>query len=84
MGRSTVCGILKETCEAIWTALKQEHVRVPSCEAEWVGISKQFEQIWKFPNCIGEDMYIQRLSVHFVLRIHFTYIIQVQSTGSTS
>lgn len=53
MGRSTVCGILKETCEAIWTALKQEHVRVPSCEAEWVGISKQFEQIWNFPNCIG-------------------------------
>ena len=53
MGRSTVCSILKETCEAIWTALKDEYVQAPSCNAEWIGISKQFEQKWNFPKCIG-------------------------------
>ena len=53
MGRSTVCSILKETCEAIWTALQPVYVKAPSCEAEWVGVSRQFEQIWNFPNCIG-------------------------------
>ena len=53
MGRSTVCGILKETCESIWDALQPEYVRAPTTEEEWKGISKQFEMIWNFPNCIG-------------------------------
>lgn len=53
MGRSTVCGIVRETCDAIWSALQPQYVKAPSCEAEWVGVSKQFEQIWNFPNCLG-------------------------------
>lgn len=53
MGRSTVCGIVKDTCEAIWSTLQPEYVKAPSPEAEWKGISKQFEQLWNFPHCIG-------------------------------
>lgn len=82
MGRSTVCSILKETCEAIWTALQPEYVKAPSCEAEWVRVSRQFEQIWNFPNCLGNtgvmiiDHLLQMLCI-------FTYT-QVQSMASTS
>ena len=54
MGRATVCGIIKETCEVIWSALQPEYVRAPSSECEWRGISKQFEQLWNFPHCIGK------------------------------
>ena len=58
MGRSTVCSILKETCEAIWTALQPQYVKAPSSEEEWKGISKQFGQIWNFPNCIGTIQFL--------------------------
>ena len=53
MGRSTVCSILKETCEAIWTVLQPQCVRAPSTNEEWVGVSREFEKLWNFPNCIG-------------------------------
>jgi hypothetical protein len=53
MGRSTICYILRETCEAIWRALQGQYVKVPTNEEEWIGVSKQFEKIWNFPNCIG-------------------------------
>ena len=55
IGRSTVCGILKETCEAIWSTLQPQYVAAPSCEAEWVGVSKEFEKLWHFPHCVGEE-----------------------------
>ena len=54
LGRSTVCGILKETCEAIWKVLMPEYVRAPGSMLEWEGVSNQFERIWNFPHCIGE------------------------------
>ena len=44
--------IVKETCEVIWEVL-QEFVRAPSSEAEWEGISRQFQQVWNFPHCLG-------------------------------
>ena len=53
MGRSTVCGIVKDACEAIWEALHPDFVRMPSNMEEWLGASRQYEQIWNFPNCIG-------------------------------
>ena len=53
MGRSTVCMIVKETCEVIWKVLQPQYVRAPLNAEEWKGVSKQFEQIWNFPNCTG-------------------------------
>ena len=32
-----------------------EYVKVPSTEIEWVRVSRDVEQIWNFPNCIGMD-----------------------------
>ena len=46
MGRSTVCGILKDTCEATWNVLMPQFVRAPATTVEWEGVSRQFEQMW--------------------------------------
>ena len=53
MGKSTVCMIVDEVCEAIWDALHSDLVKIPSNEEEWLGVSRQFEQSWNFPNCVG-------------------------------
>ena len=53
MGKSTVCMIVDEVCEAIWNALHADFVKIPSNEEEWLGVSRQFEQSWNFPNCVG-------------------------------
>ena len=53
MGRSTVCGIVKEVCDVLWDVLQPEFVKMPSNVEEWLGVSRQYEQIWNFPNCIG-------------------------------
>ena len=53
MGRSTVCGIVRETCDAIWKALQPLYVSAPSSELDWKRISEQFYSIWNFPNCVG-------------------------------
>lgn len=53
VGRSTVSGIIRETCEAIWTALQGEYVVAPTTKNDWVKIANEFENEWHFPNCIG-------------------------------
>ena len=53
IGQSTVCTIVQETCEAIWNMLSEDYVRAPQCTADWLVVSRQFDQIWNFPNCVG-------------------------------
>ena len=53
MGKSTVCGIIKDLCEALWNALSPEYVKMPSNEREWLSVNVQYEKMWIFPNCIG-------------------------------
>ena len=36
MGRSTVCGIVRETCDVLWQVLAEEYVSAPSSAAELV------------------------------------------------
>ena len=57
MGRSTVCGIVRETCRALWSVLQPECVKAPSKKEEWLAISRNFEQMWNFPSCIGNYVY---------------------------
>lgn len=47
-----MCGIIRETCEAIWQCLQSEFV-TPTSEHEWELVSRQFYQLWNFPNCLG-------------------------------
>lgn len=52
-GRSTVCKIIQETTDGIWDALKEVYFKAPSTTKNWIDISKEFEQEWNFPNCLG-------------------------------
>jgi len=52
IGRSTVHEIIHDTCKFIYETLKPEHLPMPSTE-KWVSISKEFENKWQFPNCLG-------------------------------
>ena len=33
--------------------LQLEYVKMPASEEEWLAVSKDFEQIWNFSNCVG-------------------------------
>ena len=35
---------------------KKTHMNTPSCAADWVGISRGFEQLWNLPNCISTSL----------------------------
>lgn len=45
--------IIRETCEAIWIALKMEYLKTPATTSNWLNTAKGFEEEWNFPNCIG-------------------------------
>ena len=48
---------MKEICKVIWDVLKKTHMKTPACAADWVGITREFEQLWYFPNCINTSLH---------------------------
>ena len=54
LGRTTFNHILRETCGAIWMALGDIFVRPPSSPDDWREFSKAFEDLAKFPYCVGK------------------------------
>ena len=53
IGRSTLCDILNEVPEKIWSALSPVAVKVPSSSEEWKRLSDDFWNLWGFPLCLG-------------------------------
>ena len=53
LGRTTVSHILRETCSAIWKALGEIYLKPPSSPDDWQAISKDFEELWNLPHCVG-------------------------------
>ena len=53
VGRSTVSACVRETCDGIWNALKDEYLRAPSSTENWTNIANEFEEEWNFPHCLG-------------------------------
>lgn len=53
IGRSTVSGIIRETCVAIYSALAPIYMKAPSSSNEWLEIAKGFEETWNLPHVIG-------------------------------
>jgi hypothetical protein len=49
VGHSTVCGIIDNTCDALWNVLSPEYLRRPATQEEWKVISRNFESIWNLP-----------------------------------
>lgn len=52
VGRSTVSGIIRETCKAIWNQLQPLYMKPPELD-DFQVIAKEFQDLWQFPNCIG-------------------------------
>ncbi|KAK0139803.1 Protein ALP1-like [Merluccius polli] len=52
VGTSSVCRIVREVASAIWTALVEEVMPVPTME-DWSTVAEEFEWRWNFPNCVG-------------------------------
>ena len=50
---NAVSYIVKGRCKAIVERMASSFVKVPSTEAEWLGISKKFEEKWNFPHALG-------------------------------
>ena len=53
MGKSTVFIVVRDVCQAIWTALQPEFGCMPSSQSKWLGVSKEYEDGWDFPHCLG-------------------------------
>lgn len=52
IGKSTVCNIIRETCDVLWETLAPLYVRFPT-EDEWTQIAAEFESQWNLPHCLG-------------------------------
>lgn len=51
--KSSVCKIVKETCDVIWNVMNENsHLKVPTTKEEWNEIADKFEMRWNFPNCV--------------------------------
>nr|XP_039255205.1 uncharacterized protein LOC120332069 [Styela clava] len=50
--KSTVSGIVKETCETIWKSLRKEYFN-PLTVTKWKQIAEEYEKKWNFPHCMG-------------------------------
>lgn len=50
---NTISVIVPEVCDAIFNVLKEDYLKIPSTEDEWIQIANGFNEKWNFPNCIG-------------------------------
>ena len=46
-------GVVSKVSQTIWVALQPEYVKIPASEEEWHSVSKEYEEMWNFPNCLG-------------------------------
>lgn len=53
MGISTISGIVKEVCQAIWVSLKNEFLKLQNEPNEWIEVATEFEKNTNFPQCVG-------------------------------
>lgn len=52
LGKSTINGIVKETCKILWSVLQEAEMPQPT-EETWLQISDVFFSKTNFPNCLG-------------------------------
>ena len=52
---NAVSYIVKGFCIAIFERMASEFLKVPSTNAEWLEISKKFEEKWSFPHALGAN-----------------------------
>ncbi|XP_040208470.1 protein ALP1-like [Rana temporaria] len=52
LGISTISGIVRSTCDALWDCLVEEFIPQPSTEL-WLQIAAKYHEVTQFPNCVG-------------------------------
>ena len=45
--------MIRETCAAIWNALREVYLKTPESKEEWLNIAEGFQKEWNFPCCLG-------------------------------
>ena len=50
---NVVSYIVKGCCKAVVERMASNFIKVPSTEAEWLNISRRFEEKWNFPHALG-------------------------------
>ncbi|XP_041863337.1 putative nuclease HARBI1 [Melanotaenia boesemani] len=53
IGERTVSNIVDETCQALYSTMKEQYMRVPTTTEEWMEIAMEFNERWNYPCCIG-------------------------------
>ena len=53
MGRSTISQIIRETCDAIYTSLRDSYLHPTCVDNDWNNISKEFSDLWKVLRNVG-------------------------------
>ncbi|XP_055630744.1 uncharacterized protein LOC129771282 [Toxorhynchites rutilus septentrionalis] len=51
--KCTISIIVPEVCRAIYSALKDDYIKVPSTSDDWNNIALKFHSKWNFPKCLG-------------------------------
>ena len=50
---SAMSYIVKGCCKAVVERLTPDFIKVPSTKAEWINVSKRFEDRWNYPHTLG-------------------------------
>lgn len=90
-GESTVGEIIAETCGIIWDILSPLYMPYPT-EERWLEVSKDFNNLWQMPNCIGsidgKHVEIQRPSntgsLYFNYMGHFSMVLLAVSDAHSN
>ena len=53
VGRTTVCNLVKEVCNALWQTLSPTYLKTPETEDEWEAIAADFFEEWDLPHVLG-------------------------------
>ena len=53
ISRQEISMIVEEVCDAVAKVIGGRFMQVPSTDEEWLSLSKQFQERWNFPNCLG-------------------------------
>ena len=69
VGKSTVCKIVKEVCDAMYNVLSPIYLRPPSTEEEWKQVSEEFSQLWNMPPTHSKQICLS--TFQFELIFHF-------------
>lgn len=50
---SLISKFVPEVCQALYDALKEDYMTVPSSQSQWLQLADEFESKWQFPHAVG-------------------------------